>query len=64
MQENIFNNPSTDLASLTVDIKTWSRELGFQGIGISDANTDMSCVESGLLEEVGDRGRYVKRGLG
>ena len=50
MQESISSNPSIDLVSLTSDIKTWSRELGFQGIGISDANTDMSCVESGLLE--------------
>lgn len=50
MQESISNNPSIDLVSLTSDIKTWSKKLGFQGIGISDANTDMSCVESGLLE--------------
>ncbi len=50
MQKNISNNPSKNLVSLTSDIKAWSRELGFQGIGISDANTDMSRVESGLLE--------------
>ena len=50
MQENISNNLSKNLVSLTRDIKAWSRKLGFQGIGISDAHTDMSLVESGLLE--------------
>jgi epoxyqueuosine reductase len=50
MQENISNNLTTDLVSLTGDIKTWSRELGFQEIGISDAKADTSRVETGLLE--------------
>lgn len=50
MQESISNNSSINLVSLTSEIKTWSRELGFQGIGISDANTDLSRVETGLLK--------------
>lgn len=48
MQESISNNSSINLVSLTNEIKTWSRELGFQGIGISDANADLSRVETGL----------------
>lgn len=50
MQKSISNNSSINFVSLTSNIKTWSRELGFQGIGISDANTDLSRVETGLLK--------------
>ncbi len=35
-----------DLAMLAATIKTWGRELGFQGIGIAD--TDLSAVEPRL----------------
>ena len=49
MQNNISNYPLTDLVSLTSDIKIWSRELGFQETGISDAKAEKSHVERGLL---------------
>ena len=48
MQESFPKNWSLDPASLTAAIKIWGKELGFQGVGIADANTDMSKVELGL----------------
>jgi epoxyqueuosine reductase len=36
-----------DLTALARDIKQWARELGFQGLGISDC--DLSAAEPGLL---------------
>ena len=50
MQKNISNYLLTDFVSLTSDIKIWSRELGFQETGISDAKAEKSHVERGLLE--------------
>ena len=50
MQNNISNYPFKDLVSLTSDIKTWSKELGFQEIGISDAKAEKSHVETGLIK--------------
>ena len=50
MQKNISNYQFTDLTSLASDIKTWSKELGFQETGISDAKAEKSHVETGLLE--------------
>ena len=35
-------------AALSTRIKSWARELGFQGVGISD--TDINLAERGLLE--------------
>lgn len=37
-----------DLAALAADIKAWGRELGFQAVGIADA--DLSAAEPRLLE--------------
>ncbi|MDW7653351.1 MAG: tRNA epoxyqueuosine(34) reductase QueG [Nitrosomonadaceae bacterium] len=48
MQESFPKNWSLDPASLTAAIKIWGKELGFQGVGIADASTDMSKVELGL----------------
>ena len=48
MQESFPKNWSLDPASLTAAIKIWGKELGLQGVGIADANTDMSKVELGL----------------
>ena len=50
MQKNISNYLLTDLVSLASDIKIWSRELGFQETGVSDAKAEKSHVERGLLE--------------
>jgi epoxyqueuosine reductase len=50
MQKNISNYLLTDLVSLANDIKIWSRELGFQETGVSDAKAEKSHVERGLLE--------------
>lgn len=50
MHKNIPNYLFKDLVSLTSDIKTWSKELGFQEIGISDAKADNSHVETGLIK--------------
>jgi epoxyqueuosine reductase len=37
-----------DYTALAAQIRTWAHELGFQAVGISDA--DLSVAESGLLE--------------
>ena len=50
MQKNTSNYLLTDLVSLRNDIKIWSRELGFQETGVSDAKAEKSHVERGLLE--------------
>ena len=50
MQKNISNYPFKDLVSLTNDIKTWSKKLGFQEIGISDAKAETSHIEAGLIK--------------
>ncbi len=44
---------SYDFISLATIIKAWGKELGFQDIRIADANTDISPVESNLLEWLG-----------
>ncbi len=50
MQESISKNSPQDFVALTVAIKAWGRELGFQDIRIADAAADMSQAEAGLLE--------------
>lgn len=57
MQENISKNPPQDFVALTVAIKAWSKELGFQDIRIADAAADMSQAEAGLLEWL-NQGRH------
>ena len=39
---------ASELASLSSSIKRWGRELGFQAVGIADA--DLSAAEPRLLE--------------
>ncbi|SFP36019.1 epoxyqueuosine reductase [Nitrosomonas cryotolerans] len=68
MQENTPLNVSYDFISLATIIKAWGRELGFQDIRIADANTDMSPVESNLLEWLdkgyhGDMDYMAKHGV-
>lgn len=50
MQKNYSDYLSKDLLSLTSNIKNWSKDLGFQEIGISDAKADKSLVKIGLLK--------------
>ena len=50
MQESISKNPPRDFVALTIAIKAWSKELGFQDIRIADAAADMSQAEAGLRE--------------
>ncbi|MEK6707228.1 MAG: tRNA epoxyqueuosine(34) reductase QueG [Pseudomonadota bacterium] len=57
MQENISKNPPRDFVALTVAIKAWGKELGFQDIRIADATADMSQAEAGLLEWL-NQGRH------
>ncbi|MDZ4202254.1 MAG: tRNA epoxyqueuosine(34) reductase QueG [Gallionella sp.] len=46
-------NPlSVDYAILVAQIRDWARELGFQGVGISD--TDLSAAERGLQQWLAD----------
>ena len=49
MQKNSSNYLLIDLASVTDNIKIWGKELGFQEIGISDAKSEKSHIEAGLL---------------
>ena len=53
MQESISKNPPRDFVALTIAIKAWSKELGFQDIRIADAAADMSQAEAGLREWLG-----------
>ncbi|MDA8094125.1 MAG: tRNA epoxyqueuosine(34) reductase QueG [Betaproteobacteria bacterium] len=41
-----------DWSALAADIKRWGRELGFQGIGITD--TDLTGAAGGLVQWLGD----------
>ncbi len=50
MQESTSKNPSQDFVALSVAIKAWGKELGFQDIRIADATADMSQVEADLHE--------------
>tara|TARA_Y100001936_G_C16072365_1_gene671588 strand:+ start:651 stop:1754 length:1104 start_codon:yes stop_codon:yes gene_type:complete len=68
MQKNISNYLLLDLASVTNNIRIWSKELGFQEIGISDAKSEKSHIESGLLRwlDIGYHGTMdymVKHGI-
>jgi epoxyqueuosine reductase len=47
----VANLSPADLAHLARQIKDWGRELGFQGIGVTD--TDLSEAEARLLEWLG-----------
>lgn len=50
MQKNTSTNETYDFTSLATVIKAWGKELGFQDVRISDAQADMSHVESGLFK--------------
>ncbi len=50
MQKNTSTNESPDFTALATVIKAWGQELGFQDVRISDAQADMSHVESGLFK--------------
>tara|TARA_Y100001936_G_scaffold252770_1_gene314008 strand:- start:6191 stop:7285 length:1095 start_codon:yes stop_codon:yes gene_type:complete len=53
MQKNISNYQLIDFTSVTNNIKIWSKELGFQEVRISDATSEKSHIEAGLLKWLG-----------
>ena len=58
-------SPRRDVASasgnLSLSIKEWGREIGFQAVGIADA--DLSAAEPRLLEWLGSHGQTYRSQL-